>query len=163
MNYLIIPITKTKSFVLSALFVCISFDSFSQISLPRQFKCQVSKESFRENFFTDGTYSFKTDAWGNGAAETPADLKPYLSDYYENQIPFKKTKDNLYWGTGIYRGKYYYIVVIPNSLATVTLSSTTNGTQFSNYSSWLLQQVRNNISSSKDFYLTNFMGKECGE
>jgi hypothetical protein len=144
-------------FVLSLL---ISLNSFSQISLPKQFKCVLSKESFRENYFTDGTYKFKTDAWGNGV-ENAKDLQPYLEELYNHKLAFKKTKDGLAWGTGFSNSKYYYIVVIPERLTTVTLSSISNGSQFSNYSTWLLQQVRNNFSSGKDFYLTDFKGKEC--
>lgn len=144
-----------------ALALVISINASSQIKLPKQFRCVLSKESFRENYFTDGNYRLKTDAWGNGAAESAEDVQPYIEGVYDHQLSFRKTKDGLAWGTGFYNGKYYYIVVIPKSFASVTLSSTSKGTEFSNYSSWLLQQVRNNISSDMDFYLTDYKGKEC--
>ena len=149
-----------KTISLFTLFLIVSLNSFSQINLPKQFSCVKSQESFRENYFTDGTYKFKTEAWGNGV-ESPKDLQPYLEELYNHKLTFRKTKDGLAWGTGLLNGKYYYIVAIPEQLTTVTLTSNSNGSQFSNYSSWLLQEVRNNISAGKDFYLTDYRGKEC--
>jgi hypothetical protein len=143
--------------LLSALFI--SNISFGQITLPRQFKC-MTQDSWRDNFFSYGTYNFRTEAHGYGI-ESAKDLVPYLEEAYQHKLVFKKTKDGLAWGTGKYQGKYFYIVVVPESLASISLFSAASGTQFSNYSSWLLQQVRNNISSGKDFYLTDVSGKEC--
>jgi hypothetical protein len=151
---------KTK-ILLSLIFLfCLSFSSYSQIALPKQFNCVLSNDGWRWNYFTDGVYQFNADAWGNGV-ESPKELPGYLSDLYKRKLIFRKTKDGLWWGTGKYEGNYYYIVVIPQRLTTVTLKAMTNGVQFSNYSSWLLQQVRNNISSGSDFHLVNYQGKEC--
>jgi len=151
---------KTRAF-LALLLLIVSTHGFSQIALPKQFNCVLSSESFRENYFTDGTYRFKTDAWGNSSIESGEELARHLEAIYDHKLPFKKTKDNLYWGTGVFKGRYYYIVVVPERLATLTLSATKNGSQFSSYSTWLLQQVRNNHNSGLDYYLTDYKGKEC--
>ena len=135
---------------------------FSQISLPKKFKCidMSGQTNNRDNYFTDGTYSFHHEVWGR-EFENEKDFLDYFIDKYKSSCPIKKTRDGLYWGTGVFEGKYKYIILIPNELATSILSSNINGTQFSNYSSWLLQQVRNNLSSGKDLYFTDYNGKEC--
>lgn len=151
---------KTKTFF-ALLLLLVAAHGSSQITLPKQFSCVLSPDTFRDNYFTDGTYQFKTDAWGNSPIESGEELVAHLADSYEHQLTFKKTKDNLYWGTGLYKGRYYYMVVVPERLATVTVSATQNGTQFSNYSTWLLQQVRTNHKAGKDYYLTDYKGKAC--
>ncbi len=153
---------KTKT-LFALLLLMLSTRGFSQIALPKQFNCVLSPDTFRENYFTDGTYQFKTDSWGNSDIENGEQLVKELTNIYERKLTFKKTKDNLYWGTGVYGGRYYYIMVVPESLATITLSASKNGTQFSNYSTWLLQQVRNNHNSGLDYYLTNYKGKTCSQ
>ncbi len=148
-------------FVLTVLFLSlIVTESFSQISLPKGFRCIISDIHQRENYFSDGTYRFHSEAWGREVQE-PSEMKELMENNYEHKIVFNKTKDNLYWGTGLYNGEYKYIVIIPDALTTVVLSSSRKGTQFSNYSAWLLQQIRNNHSGDKEYYLTNYKGKSC--
>ena len=134
--------------------------SVSQISLPKSFSCVTSDIHQRENYFSDGNYRFHSEAWGR-EVQDPSEMKGLMEDNYGHKIVFNKTKDNLYWGTGIYNGEYKYIVIIPDALTTVVLSSPKKGTQFSNYSTWLLQQIRNNHSGDKEYYLTNYKGISC--
>ena len=141
-----------------------AFSCYSQISLPKGFKCvSLSAETnMRDNYFSDGTFRFHSEAWGREIQE-PADLKDFIQKGYEGKLMFKKTQDNLYWATGIYKGEYKYVIIVPEDLSTIVLSSKTNGSKFSNYSAWLLQQVRINISSKKEYYFTDFKGKSCSE
>ena len=134
--------------------------SFSQISLPKGFRCVTSEIHQRENYFSDGNFKFHSEAWGR-EVEGASEMKGLMEDNYEHKIVFKKTKDKLYWGSGLYNGQYKYIVIIPDALTTVVLSCPKKGTQFSNYSAWLLQQIRNNHSAEKDYNLTNYKGKSC--
>ncbi len=151
---------KFKS-ILTFLFFCsFATNSFAQISLPKSFRCILSDIHQRENYFSDGTYRFHSETWGREVQE-PSEMKKLIEANYGNKIVFNKTKDNLYWGTGIYKGSYKYIVIIPDALTTVVLSCSKKGTQFSNYSTWLLQQIRNNYNSDKEYYLTNYKGKSC--
>lgn len=134
----------------------------SQISLPKGFRCvSMSVETnMRDSYFSDGTFRFHSEAWGR-EVEDPSDLVDLITANYENKLKFKRTRDNLYWATGIYKGAYKYIIIIPSALTSIALSSKVKNSQFSNYSAWLLQQVRINISSEKDYYFTDSNGKEC--
>lgn len=119
-----------------------------------------SETNMRDSYFSDGTFRFHSEAWGR-ESQDPSDMIKIITKNYENKIRFKKTQDNLYWGTGVYRGEYKYIVIVPSSLTSIALSSKVNGTQFSNYSSWILQQVRININIEKGFDFTDWKGKAC--
>lgn len=136
--------------------------AFSQINLPKGFRCEdmSQKSSYRDNYFTDELYSFHFDIWGR-EFENQKDFLNYFIDLYKNSFRIKKTKDGLYWGSGISENEYKYLILIPDKLVSLVLSSKLNGSQFSNYSTWLLQSVRNNISSGKDLYFTDNKGKEC--
>jgi len=136
--------------------------AFSQINLPKGFRCvdMSQKSSYRDNYFTDGEYSFHNDAWGR-EFDNQKEFLNYFSDIYRNSFKIIKTRDGLYWGSGIIEKEYKYVILIPNKLVSIILSSKINGTQFSNYSTWLLQTVRNNLSSGKDLYFTDDKGKDC--
>jgi len=152
---------KLKLTFLMALFFTFYLGK-AQISLSKGFRCvSMSQESnMRDSYFSDGIFRFHSEAWGREVDE-PGQLKDFVQKMYGNNLIFKKTTDNLYWATGISNNEYKYVIIIPSKLTTVALSSKTSNTQFSNYSAWILQQVRINISSGKDFYFTNFRGQEC--
>ena len=153
-----------KIFILSTIFfhILISYNGYSQISLAKGFKCaDMSIETnMRDNYFSDGTFRFQSEAWGR-EVEAAGDILTLIRNNYENKIVFRKTKDGLYWGTGAFNGEFKYVIIIPNQVTTVMVSSPKKGIEFSNYSAWLLQQIRNNIRSSKDFYFTDYKGKSC--
>jgi hypothetical protein len=136
--------------------------AFSQINLPKGFRCvDMSQKYFsRDNYFTDELYSFHSEIWRE--FENQTDFINSLVDSYKNSFKIKKTKDGLYWGSGILDNEYKYIILIPDKLVSIVLSSKLNGSQFSNYSTWLLQSVRNNLSSGKDLYFTDNKGRQCG-
>ena len=152
---------KAKFFMLLAtMLLFAATKGHSQIVLAKGFQCNTSEDHYRFDFFTDGTFKFHSDAWGR-EVDDPAALKAYTESNFEYKLKFSKTKDNLYWGTGRYNGQYFYVIIVPESLVTVSVSPAVNNTQFSNHSSWLLQQVRNNRRSDKDYYFTNYLGKSC--
>lgn len=131
----------------------------AQIKLPKGFNCILGENHINESYFTDGTFSFLSYPWGHEGI-SGQDVVDVIEDNYNHQIKFQRTKDNLYWATGKVDGKYVYIVVAEGSLQ-FTLRSKINGSQFSNYSTWMLQQIRNNISSHADNYFTDYKGKSC--
>jgi hypothetical protein len=120
----------------------------------------TEKGGYRDNYFTDGEYSFHHDVWGR-EFDNQKDFLNYFSDLYKSSFKFKKTKDGLYWGTGIILNEFVYVILIPDELFSIVLRSKLNGVQFSNYSTWLLQTVRINISSEKSLNFTDYKGKEC--
>jgi hypothetical protein len=116
--------------------------------------------SYRDNYFTDKVYSFHNDIWGR-EFDNQIEFLNYFSDLYRNSFKIKKTRDGLYWGSGNIENEFKYVILIPDKLISIILSSKINGTQFSNYSTWLLQTVRNNLSSGKGLNFTDNEGNEC--
>ena len=57
---------------------------FSQISLPKGFKCvDMRNEShYRDNYFTDGVYSFHSEIWGRDFTNEK-DFLNYFTEKYE--------------------------------------------------------------------------------
>jgi len=155
-----LPIRSKFYLLFISILILASKEGNSQIPLAKGFQCNISEDHYRFDFFTDGTFKFHAEAWGREVDE-PAAMKEFIESNFENKIKFNKTKDNLYWGTGRINGQYFYVIIVPESLVTVSVSSVVNNTQFSNYSSWLLQQFRNNRRSVKDYYFTNYLGKSC--
>jgi hypothetical protein len=149
--------TKLTTVALSLL---LTLKSSSQITLAKGFSCVLSSAHAREDYFSNGTFRFHSDAYGR-EVEDPTLLKDYVSDSYSGQLSFKKTKDGLYWGTGLIGSTYKYVIIIPEAYRVVTLSASKAGPQFSNHSTWLLQQVRINRSAGKDYYFINYKGAYC--
>jgi len=148
-----------KLLILSVVLIMTSLESKSQIRLPKNFKCILGKGHPNESFFTDGTFTFKSYPWGHEGL-SGQEVVDVIEEGCNYQIKFRKTKDNLYWATGEVNGEYVYIVIAEQMLE-FKLSSDTNDTQFSNYSKWMLQQIRKNISLNKDNYFTDFNEKSC--
>jgi hypothetical protein len=148
-----------KLLILSVVLIMTSLESKSQIRLPKNFKCILGKGHPNESFFTDGTFTFKSYPWGHEglSGQEVVDVIEEGSNY---QIKFRKTKDNLFWATGEVNGEYVYIIIAEQMLE-FKLSSVTNDSQFSNYSKWMLQQIRKNIASKQDNYFTDFNEKGC--
>lgn len=75
-------------------------------------------------------------------------FKQYVTDYFG--FPFYRTKDSLLWGTG-QRGKFYSYVVVSQGGQGFELSSQYNDTDFSNYSKWLINTMRDYDKKGKAF------------
>lgn len=152
---------KVKVFFVFAFLFTFNF-CYSQLSLPKGFRCvsMRGETNMRDSYFSDGTFRFHSDAWGR-EVEDPSDMVAFISKMYGNVLKFRKTQDNLYWATGMVNNEYKYVIIVPSAYTTIALSSKTKNAQFSNYSAWLLQQTRINISSGKDYYFTDYRGKEC--
>jgi len=150
-----------RVFIICFLLICSNW-VFSQINLPKGFECiDMSRQgSYRDNYFTDKVYSFHNDIWGR-EFDNQIEFLNYFSDLYRNSFKIKKTRDGLYWGSGNIENEFKYVILIPDKLISIILSSKINGTQFSNYSTWLLQTVRNNLSSGKGLNFTDNEGNEC--
>lgn len=148
-----------KIIILSVIFIMTFISSNCQIKLPKGFNCILGEEHANESHFVDGTFTFKSYPWGHDGI-SGQDVIDVIEEAYNHQIKFRQTKDNLYWATGKVDGKYIYIVIAEQMLQ-YTLSSTTNNSQFSNYSTWMLQQIRNNIASHADNYFTDYKGNSC--
>lgn len=150
---------KKTSVLLTVITFLIVGVSKAQIKLPKGFHCVLGENHANESFFTDGTYSFSSYPWGHDGiyGQEVIDL---LEKNYSNRIKFSKTKDGLYWATGKV-GDFYIYTIIANQALQFTLRSKTNDTEFSNYSTWLLQEIRNNIKSEHDNYYTDYNGNSC--
>lgn len=150
----------TKKIFLTLLILTIIFTkSYTQIKLPKGFNCVFGENNINESYFTDETFSFNDYAWGHEGLYGQ-DVVDAIEERYNQQLKFKRTKDNLYWATGKVDGIYIYIILVDNALE-YKLSSKMNGVQFSKYSTWLLQQIRNNKKSGLDNYYTDYKGKNC--
>ncbi len=150
---------KITILLIIALTTFISTTSFSQIQLAKGFKCVLGTNHANESYFTDGTFNFKLYPWGHDGI-SGNDLVTFLEKNYNQKIKFIQTKDGLWWGTGKVNDQYLYIIIADGSNQ-LTLSSTVANTQFSVYSTWMLEQIRKNITAGKDIYFTDFNGKEC--
>jgi hypothetical protein len=133
--------------------------STGQLKLPKGFNCVLGVNHINESYFTDGTFSFSAYPWGHEGI-SGQDVVDIVEENYKHKIKFKLTKDNLYWATGKLDGNFVYIVIVDGTLQ-FTLSSKTNNSQFSNYSAWMLQQIRNNIASNTDNDFVDYKGKSC--
>jgi hypothetical protein len=150
----------TRQIFLTAIFLTLfSNIVFAQVKLPKGFRCVLGEGHANESYFTDGTYTFSSYPWGHEGIYGK-EVTETIEKNYNNQLQFKKTNDGIYWATGKVDGGYFYILLIDDALQ-YTLSSKTNGSQFSYYSTWLLQQIRNNKKSGLDTYYTDFKGKSC--
>jgi hypothetical protein len=150
---------KYKFPLVAIFFILLNFDCFSQITLPKGFHCVLGINHANESYFTNGVFTFKTYPWGHEgiAGKEVANL---LEDNYSHKIKFQKTKDNLYWATGKVDDAYLYIVIASENLQ-YTLSSKMNSSEFSDYSAWLLKQIRTNIAAGSELYFTDYNGKSC--
>jgi hypothetical protein len=142
---------------LVSLFIIIT--SKGQIILPKGFVC-TKKNTPSSCFLSDGRYTFNCYTWGHDGVE-PKDLVQTVKINLDNKISFKRTSDGLYWGTGKTGNVYRYIVIVPNSLVEIQVYSSYNDDQFVNYSSWLLQEVRNNLKAKKALWFVDYNSKEC--
>jgi len=127
------------SIILIIIFLACSSISFTQILLPKGFKYIKSNDHYRSDYFTNGKIIFYYDVYGREVSN-----EQELKEYFESMqgFEFKKTKDGLYWGSGYSKGSERYFVLIPNLLEGVMVSSPRDDIEFSNYSKWLLKQVR---------------------
>lgn len=150
----------TRQSILTALILFIfSNVIFAQVKLPKGFRCVLGENHINESYFTDGTYTFYSYPWGHEGLYGQEVTKT-IEENYNHRLKFKKTKDGIYWTTGKVNGRYVYTLLVNGALQ-YTLSSKIKGAQFSNYSTWLLQQIRNNIKSGLDTYYTDYNGKSC--
>lgn len=148
-------------YLLLLTFLAIPFAGSSQIALGKEFRC-VPGETFRDDHYSDGVLNFYSQPLGNSDLNNTAEsVIPYLQNVFGNHLLFKKTTDGLYWTTGYYQGKYWYIIAIPRSLIEIILSCPTKSSRFSNYSAWILQQVRITRDAGKDYFFSDYKGATC--
>ena len=147
--------------LLSIVCTLISETSNCQIKLPKGFRCILGENHPNESYFTDGQFSFLTYPWGHDGL-SGKEVIDAIEDIYNHKIKFNKTRDNLYWATGKIDQNFVYIIVVEQSFQ-FTLSSDNNGPQFSYYSKWLLQQIRNNLKANREIYFTDYKNKNCFE
>ncbi len=133
--------------------------SYSQIQLPKGFNCVLGENHPNESYFSDGVYSFTSYPWGHDGIYG-RDVINTIESNWDHKVKFTQTKDGLYWASGKIDGNYFYSILVDDALQ-YTLQSKKNGAQFSNYSTWLLQQIRNNKKSGLDTYYTDYKGKSC--
>lgn len=145
--------------LLSIAFALSCESSNCQIKLPKGFKCILGENHPNESYFTDGQFSFHTYPWGHDGLEGEKSIE-VIEENYDHKIKFNKTKDNLFWATGKIDGLYMYII-ITKELFQFTLHSDNNGPQFSYYSKWMLQQIRNNLNAHREIYFTDYKNKNC--
>lgn len=151
MKPLLLPIILLMPFL--------SSEGYSQIRLPKDFHCVLGKSHMNESYFTNGRLSFREYPWGHEGIYGK-DVTNAIEETYHHQIKFQRTKDGIYWASGQANGKFVYILLVNEALQ-FTLSSTTNSADFSNYSTWMLQQIRINKSAGLDVFFTDYRGKSC--
>lgn len=139
--------------------VAVSLKGPAQIQLPTGYQCVLGEGHYNESYFTNGKLSFLSYPWGHDGIKGQKVIK-LIEEGYGNKIKFAKTKDGLHWATGKANGFYIYIVLVEGQLQ-YTLRSLVKDTEFSNNSTWLLQQIRNNITSGNDNYYTDSYGNSC--
>ena len=147
---------KIKTNLIILFFLSFNFYGKSQIKLEGGFYCVKSNNHYRDNYFTNGKIVFYSDVYGRDF-DSDVDFIKYVKSKYPFQI--KKTKDGLYWGSGLVSNKYFYLVIIPKSLTLTFVSSPKDDKEFSDYSIFLLRQVRKNSG----YYFTDYLGKSCVE
>jgi hypothetical protein len=135
--------------LLVGLFVSAGFFSSAQIQVPEGFTLIKGESPVgRDDYFQKGMYRISEDI--PFQADTPPTDEGkinMLTGVYG--VPFKKTRDGLYYGTGLSRGRYKYIVVYRFAFI---LSASQNDALFSDYSLWLLNMVRGAIHDKTELY-----------
>lgn len=149
-----------KIFLIFAILLLSSTFTIGQIALPPSFKCVLSDDHYRENYFSDGNVMIKNDVYGREELFGDA-----LVNHFKPLFPFafNRTSDGLYVGTGSSKNLYYYIVLIPEHATIAMLTSKNNGEDFSDYSKFVLKMVRLQLKNKKDIYFTNSKGEPCME
>lgn len=122
---------------------------FSQIKLKKGFYCVKSKDHYRENYFTDGEVVFHSETYGRDFSD-----EDEFVDYVKNMYSFDlyKTKEGYLWGSGLHHDRYIYVIVIPESIYKIYVSSKYNNKAFSDYSTFLLKEVRKGNRGFVDAY-----------
>lgn len=134
-------------------------NEYYEIRLPHQFKC-VEQEFHSSSTYTDGEIMINQYPWGHDGVDKE-DLVSLIENNLET-ISLKKTKDGLFWGSGrTSDGFYRYVVILPNELFEFQVYSKTNGNGFSEFSQWLLNNVREGAKSKKNILLTDWSGETC--
>ena len=115
---------------------------------------------YRENYFSDDKhkYEFHSEIWGRDF-ETPQELISFFEENLKTKL--QKTKDDLYWSTGSVDNGYYYIVIVPSILTSFKLFAEKNDIGFSNYSKWMLNQIREGRKTGIELFFTDYKGKYC--
>lgn len=123
------------------------FNVQAQIKLPSGFK-KVEGDTWRDYRFEKNGIMLNSDCdWGQNYNTNESFLTAMLSAF-----PYlKKTKDGLYWGTIFIDGVHLYRIVIVESKCILTVSSKKDDTIFSEYSKWLLSNIRINRKSGNGY------------
>lgn len=131
----------------------------AQIKLPVGFKCSLGTYHANQSYFTNGSVSFKTHPWGHEGI-SGQEVVDVIEEAYQHSIHFQKIKDGLFWATGKSENEYFYIV-IADDMVQFTLESKHNDSSFSDYSIWLLSEIRREVASKNELFFTDFNGKSC--
>lgn len=128
----------------------LTIKAHSQINVPIKFNL-VKGESpaGRDDYYTDGRYCL---AMGTPfQADHPSTDRACISMLNgEYDLHFAKTNDGLYYATGFSRGAYRYIVIA--SGFSYEVFSKFNNKGFSDYSTWLLNILRDSIRKGRDLH-----------
>ena len=131
----------------------------AQIRLPREYVCSKNTDWSRV-IFTGNNNVVMMEAMARSMADVPAVIAYYKSLGFS----FQKASDGLWWGTGLYQGQAYYIVIEPATLFAFTAISTDPpDADFSKFSSWLITAIRaeKKRNGGKNFILTDYKGVSC--
>lgn len=134
-------------------------NGYYSIKLPEPFKC-VNQEFNISSTYTDGEITITLYPWGHDGVDKK-DLVSLIEQNLET-ISLKKTNYGLFWGTGrTSDGIYRYVVILPDELLEFQLYSKTNDNKFSEYSQWLLKNVREAVRRKNEILLTDWRGETC--
>lgn len=141
---------------------------FSQIKLPKGFKCIKTEIPDQETHFGNTRFDFYATAWSRDIPPGKSAVDFLQQDIYKNKLRFQKTKDSLYWATGKYGGSFIYTVLIPEEAIEISVSGN-KGNELSTNSKYLLSEIRkirqkvlHKIDADNTcFCLTDYKGDSC--
>jgi hypothetical protein len=135
--------------LLIIVFVFIGFFSEAQIQVPEGFTLiRGESPAGRDDYFQKSQYRISEDIpFQSDTPPTDKGIKNLLASEYG--IPFQKTRDGLYYGTGFSNHRFKYIVVYRFAFI---LSNPQNDPGFSDYSLWILNSVRAAIRDKTELY-----------
>ena len=136
-------------YIITILFCAVFTYINAQIKLPVNFYLVKGQSPVgRDDYYTDGQYRLNIGTPFQGGEPDIEERKRLLSIAFG--FNFNITKDGILYGTGVNNSNFKY-VVIANGFSFV-LTSKNNNKGFSNYSIWLLSEIRNSLRTKKRIY-----------
>lgn len=120
----------------------LSKTTFAQVLIPNDYDCVFSEVPYRGWGLTNYEITFYMEAIRE---EEPED--------YALGEGYKKTKDGIFYKTGIEDDTYYYEIFVPESSTKISLTSNKKSySLFSKYSTQLMAAARKHRKKNSDYF-----------